>query len=377
MTLINGNCLEVMKDISNNSIDLLFCDLPYGQTSCKWDCLIDLELFWKQVNRICKDDTAMFFTCSTKFGVTLINSNPKNFRYDLVWVKSSPCGFLNAKKMPMKKHEMVYVFYKKLPKIYTDNIAEHHTHKFIKETANKRKGKDGTENRAYMNRSKTEISNKYDPPLPTSVIKDENLYIRGKETNNNNEDVYNSNERINNGKLYHHPRNKQVGSESIYDPPLPTSVIKDEKTINTLYGGEHAVPDYVNKRNKKTGMSAYDPPLPTSVIRNTADYKNESEMYGNIVRTDCMRKNNESMYEPPLPNTILEIASQKGKHSTQKPVDLIKWCLKYYSKEGDTILDPTMGSGSTGVACNEMNRKFIGIEMDETIFKVAEERVNV
>ena len=138
---------------------------------------------------------------------------------------------------------------------------------------------------------------RYEPPLPTSIIKEENLYIRGKETNNNNEDVYNSNERINNGKLYHHPRNKQVGSESIY--------------------------------------------------------------------------------EPPLPNTILEIASQKGKHATQKPVDLIKWCLKYYSKEGDTILDPTMGSGSTGVACNEMNRKFIGIEMDETIFKVAEERVNV
>ena len=79
MTLINGNCLEIMKDLSDNCIDLLFCDLPYGQTSCKWDCLIDLELFWKQVNRICKDDTAMFFTCSTKFGVALINSNPKKF----------------------------------------------------------------------------------------------------------------------------------------------------------------------------------------------------------------------------------------------------------------------------------------------------------
>ena len=183
MTLINGNCLEVMKDISDNSIDLLFCDLPYGQTSCKWDCLIDLELFWKQVNRICKDDTAMFFTCSTKFGVTLINSNPKNFRYDLVWVKSSPCGFLNAKKMPMKKHEMVYVFYKKLPKIYTDNIAEHHTHKFIKETANKRNAKDGTEDSViktelYSSENKVEPrelyrneGGQYDPPLPTSVIR--------------------------------------------------------------------------------------------------------------------------------------------------------------------------------------------------------------
>ena len=397
MTLINGNCLEVMKDISDNSIDLLFCDLPYGQTSCKWDCLIDLELFWKQVNRICKDDTAMFFTCSTKFGVSLINSNPKNFRYDLVWVKSSPCGFLNAKKMPMKKHEMVYVFYKKLPKIYTDNIAEHHTHKFIKETANKRKGKDGTENRAYMNRSKTEISNKYDPPLPTSVIKTE-LYssenkVEPRELYRNeggqydpplptsvirNDEGCNSMYGKETGKIFiYDEKGKLRNSEPRYEPPLPTSIIKEENVVikDEIYGDEYLDKkvDYPNRN----GKPRYEPPLPTSVIRNTADYKNESEMYGNIVRTDCMRKNNESMYEPPLPNTILEIASQKGKHSTQKPVDLIKWCLKYYSKEGDTILDPTMGSGSTGVACNEMNRKFIGIEMDETIFKVAEERVNV
>ena len=133
--LIQGDCLEAMKTMETNSIDLLFCDLPYGQTSCKWDCLIDLDLFWKQVNRICKERTPMFFTCSTKFGVSLINSNPKNFRYDLVWIKSAPCGFLNAKKMPMKKHEMVYVFYKKLP-LYD---LSSHTHKFVKETENKRK----------------------------------------------------------------------------------------------------------------------------------------------------------------------------------------------------------------------------------------------
>ena len=155
MYLINGDCLEVMKDFSNNSIDLLFCDLPYcgitnskkdSETSCEWNKPIDLELFWKEVNRICKDTTPMFFTCSTKFGVSLINSNPKNFRYDLVWVKSAPCGFLNAKKMPMKKHEMIYVFYKKLP-LYD---LSSHTHKFIKETENKRNGKDGVDNEGMI-----------------------------------------------------------------------------------------------------------------------------------------------------------------------------------------------------------------------------------
>jgi len=309
MEIFNDNCLEKMKDLSNNSIDLLFCDLPYGQTSCKWDCLIDLDLFWKEVNRICKDDAAMFFTCSTKFGVSLINSNPKHFRYDLVWVKSAACGFLNAKKMPMKKHEMVYVFYKKLPKVYTDSVAEHHTHKFIKDRTSDKNGLYG------------------------------NSVLKG----------------VKEGK---------------YDPPLPTSVIKTE-----IYGN-----DYLEKKvdfENRNGTPRYDPPLPTSVIRDTTNYKNESEMYGNIVRTDCMRKNGESIYNPPLPNSILEIKSEKGKHATQKPVDLIKWCLKYYSKEGDVILDPTMGSGSTGIACKEMNRKFIGIEMDKDIFEVAKLRLGL
>jgi len=288
MKLINGECLEEMKDMSDNTINFLFADLPYGQTSCKWDCLIDLDLFWKQVNRVCKQEAVMAFTCSVKFGNTLINSNPKCFRYDLVWVKSSPCGFLNAKKMPMKKHEMVYIFYRKLPKVYTENIALHHKHKFLKETENKRNGKDGIDNKGMIkNRSKTEIVNKYDPPLPNSVIKEENVVIE---------------------------------------------------------------------------------------TRDTTNYKNESDLYGNIERPDFKRKNNESMYNPPLPNTILEIKSQKGKHATQKPVALMEWLLKYYTREGDVVLDPTMGSGGTGIACKNLNREFIGIEKDEEIYKVALER---
>jgi DNA modification methylase len=248
MKLINSDCLEEMKDMSDNTIDFLFADLPYGQTSCKWDCLIDLDLFWKQVNRVCKQEAVMAFTCSVKFGNTLINSNPKCFRYDLIWVKSSACGFLNAKKMPMKKHEMVYIFYRKLPKVYTENIALHHTHKFLKE---------------------------------------------------------------------------------------------ENDVVET---------------------------------RDTTNYKNESDLYGNIERPDFKRKNNESMYAPPLPNTILEIKSEKGKHATQKPVALMEWLIKYYTREGDVVLDPTMGSGGTGIACKNLNRDFIGIEKDEEIYKVALER---
>jgi DNA modification methylase len=242
LSLYNGDCLEVMKDISDNYIDLIFCDLPYGQTSCKWDTCIDLDLFWKEIKRIRKKGCPMFFTTTTKFGINLINTNPKEFRYDLVWVKSAPAGFLSAKKMPMRKHEMIYVFYDKLP-LYD---LSSHSHKFIKD-------------------------------------KDKNI-------------------------------------EEI-----------DDK------------------------------------------YKNKGGLYSNISRNGLLK--NEPHYDPPLPTSILEIKSTRGKHSTEKPTDLMKWILKYYSKEGDVILDPTMGSGSTGVACKEMKRQFIGIEQDKDIYLKAEDRL--
>jgi len=323
--LINDDCLEAMKDISDNSIDLLFCDLPYGQTSCKWDKLIDLELFWKQVNRICKITTPMFFTCSTKFGVSLINSNPKNFRYDLIWIKSASCSFLNSKKKQMKKHEMIYVFYRKLPMYDLSS----HKHKFIKE------------------RQST-----YDPSLPNSVIRTDKgcKSMYGEETKK----VFIYDE---NGKL----RN----TEPRYEPPLPNSVIKTE-----LYSSENKEEPRELYRNEG---GQYEPPLPNSILQ---EGQTEGDK-GNEVYCKFKYYNNGVMgYEPPLPNTLLEIKSEKGKHATQKPVELIKWCLKYYSKEGDTILDPTMGSGSTGVACNSMNRNFIGIEKDEKIYNIAVERIN-
>ena len=349
MTLILGDCLIEMAKLKDNSIDLLFCDLPYGQTSCSWDCLIDLSQFWEQVNRICKITTPMFFTCSTKFGVSLINSNPKNFRYDMVWIKSAPCGFLNAKKMPMKKHEMVYVFYRKLP--FYDLSS--HKHKFVKEAPIRKVTCYGETTGA------TEYC--YEPTLPTSVI---DTFIRGKDKESV-EDVYHADERINTGKLYHHSRKCQKGDDPIYDPPLPTSVLRDVKlTEESLYGVIHR-PDFMARQSE----SNYEPPLPTTVVRQSAD----TECYdGNI--TYNYEDRDGAIYDPPLPNTLLEIKSEKGKHATQKPIALIEWCLKYYSKEGDTVLDPTMGSGSTGVACKNMNRKFIGIEMDPTIFEVAKKR---
>jgi len=297
--LFNGDCLEVMKTLDDKSVDLIFCDLPYGQTSCKWDCKIDLEKFWIEIMRIKKLRTPIFFTTTTKFGVELIQSAPKkcHFRYDLVWVKTVPTGFLCAKKMPMRKHEMVYVFYEKLP--FYDLSS--HTHKFIKD-------KEPVANEEYEKREKK---------VRNTIKKEENY-----------------------GKGY---LDKKVNFRK-YDPTL---------------GGKGA-PSHL-----------YDPPLPVSVVKEEGCYgekvPNSEAKYGQ----KCARQ-----YDPPLPTSMLEVKSTKGKHSTEKPVALMEWIFKYYSKEGDTILDPTMGSGSTGVACKNMNRKFIGIEMDEDIFEIATKRLN-
>ncbi len=136
LTLYNGDCLEVMKDLSANSVDLIICDLPYGCltgggitnketaekygrkgtegiSGCAWDIKIDLEAFWEQVKRIRKNEhTPCIHFCTTKFGFELYSSNPSEFRYDLVWDKQRGVSFLSANKMPMRSHEMVYVFSK-------------------------------------------------------------------------------------------------------------------------------------------------------------------------------------------------------------------------------------------------------------------------
>tara|TARA_R100001594_G_scaffold49_3_gene215 strand:- start:748 stop:1584 length:837 start_codon:yes stop_codon:yes gene_type:complete len=275
MLLLQGDCLELLKEIPDESVDLIFCDLPYGQTNCKWDCKVDLEKLWSEFLRVKKLNTPLFFTTTTKFGVELINSAPKKcpFRYDIVWAKSSSTGFLLAKKMPLRRHEMVYVFYEKLP--FYDLSS--HQHKFVKEY-NDFDNKDG----AY------------------GVIKSQ----KG------------------------HP-------EPLYDPPLPTSVVKSETIYNNV--GKETTP---LKKHPVKGETTGQP-----------------------------------RYDPPLPHSLVEIKSSRGKHSTEKPVALMEWILKYYSKEGDVVLDPTMGSGSMGVACENLNRDFIGFELDEKIFEEACERL--
>ncbi len=290
--LFHGDCLEEMKNIDDNSVDLIFCDLPYNCTSCKWDQqIIDLDKFWIEIMRIKKLKTPIFMTCTTRFGVELIRSAPKKcpFKYDLCWKKSCPTGFLLAKKQPLRIFEMIYVFYEKTP--FYDISS--HKHKFLTEKPDETIVKVATE-------------------------KKENVY--------------------GNMKAHNLCGKKR---EARYEPPLPQNILDFQE------------PE----------------PEPENMYSNAKSYEKEYRKKG--------RSNGAQTYDPPLPNNMLEIKSTRGKfHSTEKPVALTSWILKYYSKEGDVVLDATMGSGGMGVSCRDMNRNFIGIEKDDKIFEIACERIN-
>ena len=113
--IILGDCLDVMKDIADKSIDMILCDLPYGLTGNKLDVVIPFEPLWEQYSRIIKDNGAIVLFGQGLFYIDLVNSNRRIFRYDLVWNKVLTSGFLNAKRMPLRQHEQIAVFYKQLP----------------------------------------------------------------------------------------------------------------------------------------------------------------------------------------------------------------------------------------------------------------------
>ena len=238
--LLKGDCLELMKDIEDKSIDLILCDLPYGLTNNVKDVALPLDLLWKEYKRIIKDKGAILLFCQGLFFVDLVNSNRKMYRYDLVWDKGMTSGFLNAKRMPLRKHEQIAVFYKSMPT--------------------------------------------YNPQFS----KGKPLHGRGK--------------------------------------------------------------SYLDKEMK-------------------------NQNYGNFSLMEDVRKGTTDKY----PTSILGIKKPHPSvtvHPTQKPVELLEYLIKTYSNEGDLVLDNCMGSGSTGVACVNTNRNFIGMEVNDEYFEIAEQRLN-
>ena len=233
--LYQGDCLEVMKAIPGKSVDMILCDLPYGTTQNKWDSIIPLEPLWEQYERIIKDNGAIVLFAQTPFDKVLGSSNLKLLKYEWIWEKNKATGFLNSKKMPLKAHENILIFYKKLP-------------------------------------------------------------------------VYN-----------------------------PQGLVKKE--IPTINKGS---------RGRMSEVSNYGVANKDAVL----EYEN-------------------------YPRDVLKFGVvMKPIHPTQKPVDLLEYLIKTYTNEGEVVLDNCMGSGSTGVACINTGRKFIGIEKDDTYFNVAKERIN-
>lgn len=129
--ILNGDCLELMKDIKSGGIDMILCDLPYGTTACKWDIIIPFQPLWEQYERIIQPNGVIVLTGAEPFTSLLITSNLKLFKYDLVWQKTHPKGHLNAKKAFMRAHENICIFYKK-PPVYNPQKTSGHIRKVAK-----------------------------------------------------------------------------------------------------------------------------------------------------------------------------------------------------------------------------------------------------
>ena len=237
--LYNGDCLDVMDNIGDKSIDMILADLPYGTTSCKWDSIIDFDLLWEQYERIIKNNGAIVLFGSQPFTSKLIISNIDLFRYEIIWQKERPTNFMLGKKQIMKYHENILVFYKKQPT--------------------------------------------YNPILEKRLEKNKRNNI---------------------------PRN--ITSE-VWD------ITDDDKYAErTVIGGSK---DWI------------------------------------------------------YPISVQEFSMERGLHPTQKPTKLLEYLIKTYTNENEVVLDNVMGSGSTGVACANTNRNFIGIELDKEYFEIAKARI--
>ena len=307
--LWHGDCLELMKDIPDKSIDMILCDLPYGTTACEWDSVIPFEPLWEQYNRIIRINGYIVLFSSQPFTTKLINSNINNFSHQWIWDKKMSANPLLCRKMPMKNFEDICVFcfnYDKYDfrRIYFKNVLE------------------------FIKKSKSEVIKETNQGLDHCFRYNSLQFnIPTEENYNLLIDKYNLNKMI--GFI---PYDKLNIYKRVYNPQMIK--LKHSKVIG---GGKFTKTDFLGQTF-------------------TSDKKITNERY---------------------PTAIIQFSNRKGEtlHPTQKPIELLEYLIKTYTNEGETVLDNCMGSGSTGVACKNLNRKFIGIELDDTYFKIAKERI--
>ena len=246
--LLHGDCLELMKNIKDKSIDMILCDLPYGTTSCKWDSIIPFEPLWEQYKRIIKDNGAIVLFGQQPFTTLLISSNINEFRHNIIWHKDKCANFIHAKNQPRKTTEDIIVFSK--------------------------------EGSGFVHNSKNKCT--YNPQMVSRKPRKQM-----KETKR---------------------------SENIIEIRGKSCAFKQ---------GEDFIPD-----------KSY----PENIVYFKTEHKNRL-------------------------------------HPTQKPIALLEYLIKTYTNEDEVVLDNCMGSGSTGVACININRNFIGMEKNEKYFEIAKDRI--
>ena len=376
--LENGDCLKMMKELPDKSIDLFICDLPYSETNCKWDVAIDMDQFWIEFKRLRKSKkTACIHFCSTKFGYKLIKSWEKGFKMDMVWKKRNKTGGLQSRHRPMRNHEMVYFFYEQSPKYNRDKY-----HKRIASVPNPASvinevETDELENDwGYGNATKTMKTFKkkqaeFEPKLPVSVVEDLTMEEEDKRINEKGKSAHGWDiEYMDKPRVAH------------FDPKLPVSVLEEKKEITKLNNpcdGKisklNSIGIDLNKHSAYANKPNFTPLLPASVVEeeDTMFGEKKNERHERYLKCGC------GDYDPPNPASVFESSKVfigKRHHQTEKPQDILEFFIKYWTDEDDTILDPTMGSGSTGVACKNLKRNFIGYELNKDIFKVADKRIN-
>ena len=331
MELYNDDCFNVFPKIKDNTIDLFVLDLPYANkdfgkcTACKWDNTIDLDKMWVEIKRIMKPNAVIIFFCNTKFGFSLIKSNMKWFRYDLIFKKSRKVGFLSANRAPLRQHENIYVFSD------ADDDLENNKNKELRSYAEHVK--------KYIGKTKTEIVK----TIGQSV--DHFLRIKSSQFG--------------------------IPTEKTYNKLIETYKINDMEGFIDY--------EKLEKTWKNENETTYNPQKTEGKPYKTNGRKEGDMVYGSVKGEPIENKGDRhptSIYPDTIDNTILEHNNpKKSLHRTQKPVSLCEWLIKTYSNEKDTVMDFTMGSGTTGVACKHTNRNFIGVEMDKEIFKIAKDRL--
>ena len=318
-SIYNNDCFNVFDKIENKVIDLVLVDLPYGQTQCDWDICIDLKEMWNSLKRICKVKCQFVFFTTTRFGYNLIESNPKWFRYDLVWEKYKPVGFLNANKMPLRSHEMFYIF-------SNPNSNDNELTRNI-------------EMREYAKNVLKFIDKKY-----SEIKKD-----------------------FGNNKLQHF---LQGASKFLLPTEKTYNELIEKYNIDKMEG--YLTFDKLKKyeRNEITYNPQKTPGKPYKVGGHKYKYK---DVYGQEGRPA-----HENITGDRHPRSIVKCHQSSEKlHPTQKPLELCEWLIKTYSNEGDLVLDFCMGSGTTIQAAINTNRKYIGIEKDKDIYEIAEKRISI